>query len=197
MSVMRGSVTPHAETRKRIALFSHSLGVEGAVETECITYEKLLAHSDARHIKASRMTVSELKESGCASAHDVKCLGFDALHLTDPAFCHSMVGAFGAEAVCQAFLSTPGDAVAVAGVTAPSLNLSVEDLLCMCVGAPEEAKAVVQQSEPKRGALVGVSISTLLDCGLRAPTLSDIGYLANDVSSQMGATISQIKKLGF
>ena len=139
-----------------------------------------------------------MKELGVNAAIVLRELGFDALDLNDPALCSSAVAAFGADAVTKAFLIDPGDAVALAGSVAVfHLQLNVERLLQTCSGSPEQAKAVLQQSEPKGGALCGVSPTTLLDSGLRAPTLISLGYYEDSVRSQTDADATQLRKLGF
>ena len=149
-------------------------------------------------IRSARLTPLELKHRGLASAIGLRELGFDCLDLTDAAFCASAVSAFGVDAVKQAFLIDAGDAVAIAGsVAAFQLNVSVSKLVELCAGAPIQARAVLQQCEPRGGALAGVSANSLLDTGLRAATLCELGYFESSVREQTNATVEELRLLGF
>jgi hypothetical protein len=65
-----------------------------------------------------------------------------------------------------------------------------------CAGAPDAAAAVLQQS-PRGVALAGVSAGALLDSGLRAKTLMDLGYTPDAIREQTGAGPIELQKLGF
>jgi hypothetical protein len=149
-------------------------------------------------IRSSRLSPLELKQRGVQSAVGLRELGFDALDLTDAGFCASAVSAFGVEEVKRAFLLDSGDAVAVAGsVAAFQLNVPTFKLLELCAGSPTQARAVLQQSEPRGGALHGVSANSLLDTGLRATVLCELGYFLNNVRDQTEATPEELRLLGF
>jgi hypothetical protein len=151
------------------------------------------------NLRASRLTAVELKARGVDSAVGLRELGFDALDLTNPAFCASCVSAFGSEAVKEAFLLEPGDAVAISGSCA-SIQLSVDvgRLLRICVGAPAAARSVLQQhAEPRGLALLGVPVEVILDTGLRAPALAGLGYNADRVQQQTKCGVAALEKLGF
>lgn len=149
-------------------------------------------------LRAARVSPLDLKQRGLESAVQLRELGYDALDLIDAAFCSAAVAAFGAEAVRTAFLLDAGDAVAVAGSVAMfQLSVSMVRLIELCAGAPTQAKAVLQQSEPRGGALQGVSANALLDSGLRAATLCELGYYFNNVRDQTGATPEELRLLGF
>jgi hypothetical protein len=132
------------------------------------------------------------------SALELRELGFDALDLTDAGFCSSCVSAYGAVEVRKAFLLESGDAVALAGSVAMfQLDVSTGRLLEACAGSPAAARAVLQQTEPRGGALRGVSVGVVLDAGLRAPALLELGYDARAVAEQTGADGVGLTKLGF
>ena len=48
-----------------------------------------------------------------------------------------------------------------------------------------------------RGALHGLSANSLLDTGLRATVLCELGYYLNNVRDQTGATAEELRLLGF
>lgn len=149
-------------------------------------------------LRAAGLTPLDLKARGLESAMGLRELGFDALDLTDAGFCAAAVSAFGSDSVRQSFLIDAGDAVALAGSTASfQLEIGCRKLLEVCAGAPTQAKAVLQQSEPRGGALQGVSAAVVLDTGLRASTLCELGYFLDSVREQASATPEQLRSLGF
>ena len=152
----------------------------------------------AVNVRSAKLTCLDLKALGLASALGLRELGFDALDLNNPSFCASAVAAFGAQDVTRTFLLDAGDATALAGsVAIHHLQLTTQRLLESCAGSPEQAKAVLQQTSPRGGALVGVSPVTLLDTGLRAAALCSLGYFSNNVGAQTKCSHEHIKKLGF
>ena len=107
-----------------------------------------------------------LKERGASTALQLRRLGFDSLHIVDAKFCQELLDAFGADDTKQAFLTTPEDAVSIAGCSSVDLlNVSNSDLLTLCAGAPAAAEAVLQQSA-LADPLAGIDVSTVLDTGV-------------------------------
>jgi hypothetical protein len=153
----------------------------------------------AVNIRAACVTPIALRHRGVEDATALRTLGFDAIDLNDAAFCSSCISAFGTDDVTRSFMLTAGDAVAIAGSTAVvQLGITTQRLLELCAGAPIQAKAVIQQLEPRGGALRGVSMTTLLDSGLRAQTLCNMGYGADALTTQTtGCTAKQLSVLGF
>lgn len=151
----------------------------------------------ALHLSTAGVRPLELKKRGMTTAALMRRLGYDALHLVDPVTCSEACAAFGAEEVVSAFLATPADSVALAGSEAVStLGITVEQLLGACAGAPTEAVSVLQQvcaESPLRG----VAASTLLDTGLRAPQLKQLGYGLTSVRELRGLTGPDLVKLGY
>lgn len=149
------------------------------------------------NVRAAGMTATDLKMRGCPSAMALRELGYDALDLCDAGFTSSCVAAFGADDVKRVFLVDAGDAVALAGSTATmQLEIPTSRLVETCAGASDAARAVLQQL-PRGVALSGVSPGCLLDCGLRAGVLMDLGYFRETVAEQTGAGSVELKKLGF
>ena len=86
----------------------------------------------------------------------------------------------------------------IAGSTAVfQLDVQVKRLLVLCAGASTQACAVLKQCEPRGGCLQGVDVVTLLDTGLRAVGLCDLGYFLENVKEQTGATKLELRQLGF
>jgi hypothetical protein len=187
--------------RQRIALYKGVLSPQKAlaIPDDEITFASLRSQGvGASNFRAARLDARSLKEIGVNSALALREVGFDALDLNDAAFCSSSVAAFGADNIVKAFLIEAGDAIALAGSVAMfHLHIDVNRLLEACSGSPEQAKAVLQQCEPKGGALCGVIPSTLLDSGLRAAALSSLGYHADAIRTQTDADATQLRKLGF
>ena len=174
------------------------------VEDRELTFEYMLAHGvRALDVAAAGLGPLALKQRGANYAHDLRRLGFSALHLACPEFAHEIVLAFGADQVVGAFLISPRDAVSVAGSSVFSLlDVSVESLLELCAGSPNDAKEVLKQLDRQAAratatALEGVSAKALLDTGLRSQTLRELGYSLTRVAEQTGASSEELLKLGF
>lgn len=149
-------------------------------------------------IRAAKVPLSTLKELGMENVLLARQLGLDALDLADGPFAADALSAFGRDAVVEAFLADPGDAVCLAGSPAATiLKILVEELLQRCVAAPEEAASVLQQQVPRALALTGVGALTLLDTGLRAPALLRVGIDRSIVQKLTGASVSQLELLEF
>ena len=193
-----GVLTP----RQRLAL-SIGTGVSATdvlnMDDAAVDFASMLRWgAGCTNLTAAGLDPLQLKHRGAKSAHDLRTVGFDALHLSEARFCASAIAAFGAAEVVSAFLLTPSDAVAIAG--SPSvhqLDVSLDRLLGLCAGAPVEAAAVVSQTPPAGGALHGVGVSTLMDSGLRSGKLIALGYTAATVLAQTRATDRQLVSLGF
>jgi len=198
---MEGFCNRELSTRTRTALF-HGTTVSAeivlAMNDEEINFEFLLCSG----VKATNLVVggvgpAALKARGACNAKQLRKLGFNSLHLCDASFCNEANFAFGAADVVDAFLVTAEDAVAVSGCEcAHILGVSVNDLLIKCCGFPGEASAVLQQL-PKGAALHDVSCNVVLDAGLRANSLANLGYGLASVVAQLGPTGSEITRLGF
>ena len=188
-------------TRQRFSLCHNVLNASEASLVADSDLDAVFLHTKrvpACNVRAAKLTALDLKTRGVSSAMHLREIGMDALDLTDAAFCSSCVSAFGAESTRMAFLLEPGDAVALAGSVAVfQLGVTASHLLAACAGVPTAARAVLQQLEPRGGALQGVACMLLLDAGLRAPALLELGYHKNSIISQTGADGVTLTKLGF
>jgi len=187
--------------KQRLTLFHKtSLTAEQALSLpeEDITIDTFLKNGvKAVNITAAGIRFVQLKKLGANDPSQLRRMGFDALHLVDPVLCGEASAAFGAKAIIEAFLVTPQDAVALAGSEAVTLlNLSMNQLLEACAGSPTEAAAVLQQST-SNNALEGVEAKVLLDTGLRAPQLKQVGLNLVSVSQLVNVNRASIIKLGF
>ena len=188
-------------TRQKLTLFHGSgLRAETALGTpdDQITFDMLLTNGvKALNICTAGIRPLALKQFGVTQASQLRRLGFDALHLVDPIWCQEASAAHGAADVIQAFLVSPQDAVSLSGTEAvATLNISMDQLLEVCAGAPTEAISVLSQSTDA-APLKGVAITTLLDTGLRAPQLKQLGYSLSTVRELAGIAGDHIAKLGF
>ena len=187
--------------RQKLTMF-HGTGLSAetvlGTEDDAINFELMLKNA----VKALNLTTAgvrplELKRRGVATAAQLRRLGYDALHLVDPVTCNEASAAYGAVEVVQSFLCTPSDAVALAGSEAvATLNISVEQLLSACAGAPTEALSVLQQVTCE-APLRGCAASVLLDSGLRAPQLKQLGYGLATLRGLSGLGGGDLSKLGF
>ena len=200
MSVRR--VQPEGlTTRQKLTLFHGSgLSAEMALSTrdEDITFDLLLTNGvKALNICTAGIRPLALKNFGVVQCSQLRRLGFDALHLVDPVWCQEANAAFGATEVVEAFLLSPQDAVSLAGTEAvTTLNIEMQQLLETCAGAPTEAISVLSQCTDA-SPLKGVGATTLLDTGLRAPQLKQLGYNLANVRELAGLTGDQVNKFGF
>ena len=143
------------------------------------------------HLSSANLGPLALHARGVEDAATLRRLGFDSLSLVDRVFATEAAAAFGADAVKASFLLEPHDAVAVAGCDAVHiLNLTVDDLVQLCAGAPLEATAVLQQSS----SVAGVTAQALLDSGLRGKQLHGLGITAAVLRAQ-GASDADVLKL--
>ena len=190
------------DVKQRLTLFHGTgLSAEQALVTkeEDLTFEFFLQHGvKALNIQTAGIRPLQLKtRHGVANATQMRRLGFDALHLVDPVTCSEAAAAYGAADVISAFLTAPQDAVALSGSEAPAtLNLTVEKLLEACAGASAEAVTVLQQAT-KEHPLRGVQAKTLLDTGVRASQLKQLGYGLAAARELSGIGASELSKLGF
>ncbi len=165
--------------------------------SESINFELLVrAGATALNATAAGVGFLKLKEMGMATPGLARGFGFDSLHLVDPVFCAEAVAAWGAQSVVDTFLVEARDAVALASPDAmEALGLTPPRLLEACAGAPAEAKAVVEQLG--LDCLKGLSVTKLLDTGLRAEQLKQLGLGLGFVVTHMRGNRHTIEKLGF
>lgn len=196
-----GRDRPTFSPRQKLALFRNVMVPEMALGlgNEEITTTFLKQNGvKAVNIRSAKLSVLDLKAMGLQSAMELREMEFDALDLCNPTFCSTAVAAFGAADVTRSFLLDAGDAVALAGsVAVHHLQLTTQKLLENCAGLAEQAKAVLQQSDPHGGALSGCDPVVLLDTGLRASTLCALGYHLERIRTQTHATDDDAIKLGF
>lgn len=188
-------------TRQKIALFH---GTSGPSSEEClslddatITYDFLLkAGATMVNTTAAGIGFLRLKQMGATEAKHAKRLGADALHLVDSTMCSEAVAAWGAAEVVNTFLVEPRDAAALAGADAVELlGLTPARLLEACAGAPQEAAAVVEQLGI--ASLKGLTITRVLDCGLRAKQLRALGVGPGFVATHCIGNKASLAKLEF
>ena len=200
MSVRKKAVDD-LDARQKITLF-HNTGVSAeqalTMPDSEITFELMVAQGvKALNIVTAGIRPLRLKQLGVQSPSQLRRLGFDALHLVDRAICEEANAAYGAASVVAAFLATPADAVAFAGSDAVhTLNITVGQMLEACAGAPTEALSVLQQQSIERP-LREVNATTLLDTGLRATQLKQVGIALTSLQEMPGFEPGMAVKLGF
>lgn len=189
-------------TRQKLALVvGTSLKAEAVCDMadEAIDYEFLRTNGvTAAVLKAARFSVAQLKQRGVDSPGKLAALGFSTLHLLDPVFCTECVDTYGADGILTQFFVSANDAVILAGSEAvTTLGLDVGLLLLLCAGQTRAAKDVLSQCNPKSEALRGVPPLTLIETGLNATQLSQLGFTAAAVREQTRASPDQLRSLGF
>lgn len=199
---LRKTATDGLSARQKLALFHGTgLSAESALSTADmeITYDLMVANGvKALNISCAGIRPMALKAHGVVSAAQLRRLGFDALHLVDPVMATEANAAYGATDVIAAFLVAPQDAVALAGSAAMgTLNLSVQQLLEVCAGAPTEAVEVLKQVQTTGSPLRGVKATTLLDTGMRAQQLKQLGYGLPAMRELAELLPDHLRKLGF
>lgn len=200
MSVRKTQETGLSVRQKLTMFHGSGLSAEAVLSTEddAINFELMLKSAvKALNLTAAGVRPLELKRRGVSTAAQLRRLGYDALHLVDPVICSEASAAFGATDVVENFLCTASDAVALAGSEAVStLGISVGQLLSACAGAPTEALSVLQQVTVE-APLQGVAATTLLDTGVRAPQLKQLGIGLTSMRELVGVTGEELAKLGF
>ena len=151
---------------------------------------------DWSRLSAAGIRVSRLKELGWSSAQ-LKKSGVDALSLAmNLQLTNEIMALFGATETIKTFVTTPSDAVAIAGSeAAATLDLSTEKILQRCPGASIEARAVLEQL-PITDIFVGVKTKTVLDSGLRSKTLQSMGVTLLEARMLEGTPQEQLS-LGY
>lgn len=197
----RNSPEPGLTARQRLTLFHNtSVSAEQALNLDIsqISFQYLVSKNvPPVNIVSAGMKPHLLKKIGAETPGALRRIGFDALYLVDPIFCSEMNGAYGADAVVETFLATPADAVALAGSEAMDiLNITLQQLLETCAGAPVEASTVLTQAWNEQST-DSVVASTLLDTGLRAAQLKSIGFNIMSVQRLITPTNDEFQKLGF
>ena len=187
--------------RARVVLFYNTnVGAARAVSyaDDELSYDLFLsAGVRPINILVAGLTPNQLKARGFDCASKMKTIGFDALHLTNAAFCNTMNLAYGRNNILEHFLVSAQDAVSLAGSQATSiLNVSTRELLEKCIGEPAHALDVLKQM-PQATALKGVQAELLLDCGLRLVSLAKLGYTVESIVRNTDASPVQLQKLGF
>ena len=192
----------HLSTRQKLALV---VGTPLKAETlfemadESIDFDFLKTNDvSASVLKAAQFSVAQLKQRGVDTPQKLAALGFTTLHLLDPAFCTECVDAYGADNVLTEFFVSANDAVLLSGSQAVTqLGLDVGLLLLLCAGQPHAAKEVLSQCHPTSEALRNVPPLTLIETGLNATQLSQLGFTAAQVREQTRASYEQLHVMGF
>ena len=189
-------------TRQKLALVvGTSLKAEALFDMadEDINFDLLRTNGvTAPVLKAANFSIAQLKQRGVDTPGKLAELGFSTLHLLDPAFCTECVDAYGADNLLTQFFVSANDAVLLAGSEAmTALGLDVGLLLLLCTGQPRASKEVLSQCHPKSEALKGVPPLTLIETGLNATQLAQLGFTAEAVREQTRASPEQLHALGF
>lgn len=196
------SANERLSTRQKLALVvGTSLKAEAVCEMadEAIDYDFLRTNGvTAAVLKAAKFSIAQLKQRGVDSPGKLAALGFSTLHLLDTAFCTECLDTYGADSVLTQFFVSANDAVILAGSeAATTLGLDVGLLLLLCAGQTRASKEVLSQCNPKSEALRGVPALTLIETGLNATQLSQLGFTAEAVREQTRASPDQLRSLGF
>lgn len=152
----------------------------------------------AGNLLTAGLRPADIRRMGVTDPYQLRELGFDALTLADAeeAWMADAIKVWGAERIAQCFICCSTDAVNAAGSRARCmLGVGVNQLLECCQSRPGEAAAVLQQEG--RGALEGVDPQVLVQTGITANTLKQLGYTLETVMVAMRPTAPELAQLGF
>lgn len=195
-----GSVARPWTQRERVAFSVDTpLSCEEALATPDVDMDaEWLIRRGVRseQLRAAQTPILTLAQRGF-TLQKLKDIGFDVVDLAGSAHvANGFCSAFGADAVIEAFLRRPSDAVMIVATPAQeALSLSSEKLLRVCAGCPEEACLVIKQAGVQ--GLRGVRAQTLLDAGMNARLLSACSHGIVSVSQQVLGDPQQLVELGF
>lgn len=189
------------EARTRFAMFfdtTMSAQEACSLDESEINFDLLMRTGvRAANLRVAGMGPARLKAHGVDTARQLRQLGFDAFDLCNAKFCEELILSYGAEEARAAFLTTPMDAVCIAGSEAQHLlSISPTQLLETCCGFPCEAINVLKQLPPGLG-LRDVPCQTILDAGLRASTLAELGYGMALIVAQNSPSRAELATFGF
>lgn len=189
---------PEYTLRQRIAIV-----IEATITAEAIV---AMSDADINHaflmdqqisptlLRAAVVTPLQLKAHGTTTPAHMTSLGFTTMHLLDDAWCDDAISAYGAPALLDEFLSTSNDAVILAGSkVVQKLGVNLGILLLLCSDNPSAAREVLSQCNNIRH----VPPMTLIETGIRAPHLIELGFNREKLRSETLASNSQLHSLGF
>lgn len=111
------------------------------------TFNTLCIHSiHPPTLVACRVGVGDLMAMGADTPHKLRLLGFDAIDLLDAEFFDQVTARFGCHEIGAAFITSPGDCVAIAGTSVQqTLGFTFVQLLRKCKGCPVHARTVTEE----------------------------------------------------
>ena len=194
-------VTPLTLTRRqRVALAVNTRAdVHQVLEMDeaDITADFLAANGvNWLNLKMANISVNALTRMGYTLARLVGC-GMDAIELVRcPRLTRDLTHVFGATAVRRAVISSPGDAVVVAGTeTARVLDVSQNTLLETCnPGFVSEALTIMSQYQ-HASPLQGVKCETLVNAGIRKEHLLRLGFNAAYLANNLVGSNEEVARL--
>jgi len=150
------------------------------------------------NLQASGISAKELGRRGFNSAGCYRQLGMDALDLTDGFWARSLVAELGAEALRDEFVCSPEEAATLAGSEgADAIGLTVDMALERCAGYPDAAAVVLRAQPDPVVALGATSLERLLNTGLRAIALGDLGIGIEQLGAIWNLCPARLRALGF
>lgn len=171
-----------------------------------LTFERLCDEGvTIAHVVAAGVRLQQLRRLGAHSAESLRRIGLSSLQLSNELVAHDATSTYGAKHVVDAYLTSPHDAVTLAGSEGSRvLRISNCKLFETCVAAPTEAHAVLcqltkatQSTNGVASCLRDVPPSTLLACGIDAAALRACGIDANSLSNVMCVGRVHLLDLGF
>ena len=111
------------------------------------TFNTLCIHSiHPPTLVACRVGVGGLMAMGADTPHKLRLLGFDVIDLLDAEFFDQVTARFGCHEIGAAFITSPGDCVAIAGTSVQqTLGFTFVQLLRKCKGCPVHARTVTEE----------------------------------------------------
>ena len=148
------------------------------------------------NIRAANMSIVALHQIGFDDVREIRALGMATADLVScTRLARDMVAVYGAPQCRNAFLSTPSDAVMLAGSEAMHvLDVSVNRLYKACDGCYEEAQSVFTQLSGVH-AVRGVEAINLLNAGITSRLLLRAGFNAATLSAEIVGSNEDVAKL--
>jgi hypothetical protein len=173
----------------------------GDTDAACssVTYECLLRSGvGVVRLEAAGLGPLFLYQRGARFAEDLLAFGYSSVHLAaSDRVCNEALIAYGNASVRAAFVKCARDAVNLSGTPALTrIGLRSQDLVRACKDSPDMAIAVLLQM-PKDRAFVGLSVTDLMQTGIKAADLVKHGFRSSTLSLQMGIRAPDLCRMGF
>lgn len=149
-------------------------------------------------LRAAGLGASDLRGRGFETPRHYRDVGMDALDLCDGTWVRAMVAEYGVEAIKSTYLCGAAEAATLVGSEGGRvLGVGLVEAMELCVGEPEAAFAVLKSHPDMPDALASLEARHLLDAGIRASKLLDIGVGMEQLVASVKPTVAEMRLLGY